>query len=140
MYMHFKKDISKAIILTLALFLIVFLSSFIINWQKSIYAWVEPTQTPPADNAPAVLHAGLTGQTKMGGLILNGAGDGGINALTVLNGYLQLGKITGGGPDPLGCTDGDIGRMIYDPNNFRLYICNGETSGRGWDYIIIPDN
>ncbi len=39
-----------------------------------VFAWTEPTQTPPGDNVPAPLNIGSGGQSKVGGLILNTGG------------------------------------------------------------------
>jgi len=50
----------------------VLLAIFLVNGL--IFAWTEPSQTPPGGNVNAPLNVGNTGQSKSGGLIINTGG------------------------------------------------------------------
>jgi len=53
------------------------------------------------------------------------------------NAYLQIDD-NAGIPDAGDCdNDSEVGRMVVDTTNERLYICNGAT--RGWDYTALTD-
>lgn len=56
------------------------------------YAQAEPTAAPPNNNMAMPLNAGVTGQTKEGGLTLNTAGA--TNGLIVFDGRVGIGTTT----------------------------------------------
>ena len=59
-----------------------------------VIAWQEPTQAPPGGNVPTPINVGPTGQSKVGGLILNtgdATHDPAPNGLVVEKGNLCLG-------------------------------------------------
>ena len=65
-----------------------------------IFAWTEPTTTPPGGNVPAPLNVSNIGQPKMGGLALNTgvdgiiSSDGAQNGLLVYEGNVGIGTVS----------------------------------------------
>ena len=73
--------------------LITVLSGLIVT--TLVWAWIEPTDTPPGGNVYAPLNTGPGGQSKLGGLLLN-TGSGSTNGLIVANGNVGIGTTTPG--------------------------------------------
>ena len=110
-------------------------SILVISFVISFYifaAWTEPSQAPPAGNVSPPLNTSSESQTKVGGLILNSGGAD--NALLIYQKYLKLAESSGIPPagdcdnSPVGT---ELGRMIIDIINNRLYICGTA----GWSFI-----
>jgi len=60
------------------------------------------------------------------------------DTIITADGYLQFKKTSAGAPTAGDCNaSGELGRMVIDTSNNRLYICNGAT--RQWDYIALTD-
>ena len=59
-----------------------------------VKAWSEPTAVPPAGNVGAPINTSATGQTKLGGLILNSSATPAANGLIVRNGDVLIGAAT----------------------------------------------
>jgi len=55
-----------------------------------------------------------------------------------VEGYHQVFKSNAGAPTAGDCdNDAELGRMVMDTTNERLYVCNG--AARGWDYSALTD-
>ena len=78
---------SKTITITISILTVLFLAGFY------AFAWQSPTENPPEGNVEAPINTGASGQSKVGGLVLN-TGDAthepAENALIIDNGYICL--------------------------------------------------
>ncbi len=72
---------------------VIIVSTFVVlSVYVAVAAWTEPTVAPTSGNAPAPLDVSATGQTKVGGLILNTGGA--TNGLIVSAGNVGIGTTT----------------------------------------------
>jgi hypothetical protein len=149
-----QKNISK----TIALCLGVLVMSFLVGYL--VFAWTEPSQTPPSGNVYAPINVGPDGQTKEGGILV--ANNSGVTyGLIVRYGTVGIGTTT---PDTNYKLDvngkiatpylkspfaGDINkngdidfydlRLTIDCFNVYPGHCNPST-GCCWDTVIGADN
>jgi hypothetical protein len=83
-----------------------------------IYAWQEPSKTPPQKNAPAPLNVSSEGQTKVGGLILN-------------TGEANIGLIVAKGKVGIGTTEPGEKLTIYAGN----FSVRNDPNQTGYEYM-----
>jgi hypothetical protein len=87
-----------------------------------VFAWTEPSQSPPQGNVPAPINVGPQGQAKEGGLILNTGGAP--YGLIVANGRVGIGT----------STTSSITNTLHVFGNFAVE--KREPSGTGWIQIV----
>jgi hypothetical protein len=85
-----------------------------ISFQSLLAAWTEPGSTPPGGNVDfGFLDKSSTNQEKLGGLIINGAGQP--NGLVVRSGNVGIGATSPGQILELARDDQDIAIRFHDP-------------------------
>jgi hypothetical protein len=87
-----------------------------------VFAWTEPSQSPPQGNVPAPINVGPQGQAKEGGLILNTGGAQ--YGLIVANGRVGIGT----------STTNSITNTLHVFGNFAVE--KREPGGTGWIQIV----
>jgi hypothetical protein len=116
-----KKISPRIIALVFSVLIVCFAVSFY------VFAWTEPTDDPPAENASAPLNVSSSAQVKVGGLILNTGGAA--VGLAVDQGSVGIGTTSPAGGYKLD-VEGSIQATAFDTGD--ITFTNQETNQTLW--------